>query len=117
MSTIDGVSLLNSNTYNTVSSNTSTSSLESKLNTNLTESSEDELMEVCKEFESYFTEQVFKQMQKMIPESEETSSSSSSLMDYCKDGLVQEYASMSSESGGVGLAQTLYEQMKRNYNL
>lgn len=114
MSTIDGVNLLNTNS---MVNNTSTSSLESKLNANLKDSTNEELMEVCKEYESYFTEQVFKQLQKMVPESEETSSSTSNLMDYCKDGLVQEYASMSSEGETIGLAQTLYEQMKRNYNL
>ena len=36
----------------------------------LSKASEDELMEVCKEFESYFLEQVFKGMQK--PEVEES---------------------------------------------
>ncbi|RDU22720.1 rod-binding protein [Anaerosacchariphilus polymeriproducens] len=116
MSTIDGLNLTG-DYYKTVNGNNNTNSLESKLNSNLDTSSEEELMKVCKEFEAYFTEQVFKQMEKMIPKSEESSSSSSSLMGYCKDNLTQEYASMSSETQGVGLAQVLYEQMKRNYNL
>ena len=41
---------------------------------------DDELMDACKQFEAYFLEQVFKQM----------------------------------ESNSLGLAQMLYEQMKRN---
>lgn len=116
MNTLDGINFP-SDYFKTVNGNSKTNSLESKLNSDMGTSSEEELMEVCKEFEAYFTEQVFKQMEKMIPESEESSSSSSSLMDYCKDNLTQEYASMSSETQGIGLAQVLFEQMKRNYNL
>jgi len=83
-------------------------------------SSEDELMEVCKEFESYFVEQVFKALEKMVPENEESSSSMSSYMDYFGDMLTQEYAAAATESDngrGLGIAQMLYEQMKRNYGI
>lgn len=83
-------------------------------------STEDELMEVCKEFETYFTEQVLKAMEKMIPESDDESSSMSSYMDYFGDTLTQEYAKNITESNdgnGLGIAQMLYEQMKRNYGL
>ena len=34
------------------------------------------------------------------------------MVDYYKDNMLQELASMSTESGGLGLAQMLYEQMK-----
>ena len=54
---------------------------------------------------------------KTIPESEETSSYTTNLMDYYKDSMVQEVASASTEQNSLGLAQMLYEQMKRNYNL
>ena len=56
-------------------------------------------------------------MMKTIPESEDTSSSNSQLMDYYKDEMVQQIASDSTEQNSLGLAQMLYEQMKRNYNL
>ena len=89
--------------------------------TDYSKSTEDELMAVCKEFESYFTEQVFKSLERMVPESDEESSSSmSSYMDYFGDMLTQEYATAATESDngrGLGIAQMLYEQMKRNYNL
>ena len=52
------------------------------------------------------------------PESDE-SSSSTSYVNMFKDTLIQEYASLSSESNGgegLGIAQLLYEQMKRNYS-
>ena len=41
-------------------------------------------------------------------------------MDYFGDTFVQEIASEiveSNEGNGLGIAQTLYEQMKRNYGL
>ena len=78
---------------------------------------DDELMEVCKESETYFVEQVFKEMQKTVPESEYSSSSTSSLVNYFKDNMMQELAAQSTEQNSLGLAQMMYEQMKRNYEL
>lgn len=78
---------------------------------------DEELMDACKEFEAYFVEQMFKEMVKTIPESDNTSSYTSNLMDYYKDNMLQEIAGETSEQGSLGLAQMLYEQMKRNYNL
>lgn len=68
---IDASTLYNSDYYKTSSA---TSELESKLNSSdLSSADEDELMDVCKEFEAYFVEQIFKGMEKMVPESEESS--------------------------------------------
>ena len=39
------------------------------------------------------------------------------MMDYYKDQMVQDIAEQTSEQSGLGLAQMLYEQMKRNYGL
>ena len=78
--------------------------------------SDDELLEACKEFETYFTEQVFKAMQKMVPNSEETSSNQ--YMEMFNDNLIKEYAaSATSQNEGLGIANMLYEQMKRNYGV
>ena len=88
--------------------------------TDYSKSTDDELMAVCKEFESYFTEQVFKSLERMVPESDEESSSVSSYTDYFGDMLTQEYAKNATESNdgkGLGIAQMLYEQMRRNYGL
>lgn len=91
-----------------------TADLENKLSTDTESMSDDELMDVCKEFEVYFVEQMFKAMQKMVPESE---SSNSKEMDMFGDKLTQEYAKSAAQGEGLGLAQTLYKQMKRNYGL
>ena len=98
--------------------NVSADNMKDKLSTDYSTATDDEMMEVCKEFEAYFTEQVFKAMQKMVPERDD-SSSSTSYVSMFKDTLIQEYASLSSESNGgegLGIAQLLYEQMKRNYS-
>ena len=99
----------------------STSELEKTLGSgDLSNASDDELMQVCKDFESYFIEQMFKSMEKMIPKDEDgdESSSMSSMTDYYKEEMMSKYAEYASESDGgkgLGIAQTLYEQMKRTY--
>ncbi len=76
--------------------------------------SDDELMDVCKQFESYFLEQCFKEMMKTTNTEESSSASMSTLLDYYKDSFAQKMAEQSTETQGLGLAQMLYEQMKRN---
>lgn len=112
---ISNISGLYTDIYST--NNESTSKLENKLNTDMTQATDDELMDACKQFEAYFLEQMFKAMVKTIPKNEEMSGSSSTLMDYYTDEMVQKLASDSTEQNSLGLAQTLYEQMKRNYDL
>ncbi|MBQ6696796.1 MAG: rod-binding protein [Lachnospiraceae bacterium] len=97
--------------------NQSTTKLENTLNTGMTKATDEELMDACKQFEAYFLEQMFKSMVKTIPKNEEMSGSSSALMDYYTDEMVQQLASDSTEQNSLGLAQMLYEQMKRNYEL
>jgi len=111
---IDSLNL--NNIYNS-QNNSSTNALENKLDQDFANATSDELMDVCREFESYFTEQMFKSMQKMVPESEEVSSSTKQLQDYFKDEMIKGYAEQSANGEGLGLAQMLYEQMKRNYNI
>lgn len=110
-----GSSYLAGTASNVLSQSDKTSSKISGLSSSsLKGSTDDELMEVCKQFESYFLEQVLKEMKKTVPQNEDMSSSSQSLVDYFGDNLIQEYAAESTEQNSLGLAQTLYEQLKRN---
>lgn len=88
--------------------------LEDSLKSDYSGSSDEELMEVCKEFEAYFLEQVFKEMMKTIPQSEESDSANGRLVEFFKENTIQELAAQSTENNGLGLAQMMYEQMKRN---
>lgn len=112
---IGNISDLYSNVYKT--NNPSASKLEGKLEGDFTKASDKEMMDACKQFEAYFVEQMFKSMIDTIPKSENTTAYTSNLMDYYTDEMVQKLATDSTETGGLGLAQTLYEQMKRNYDL
>ena len=117
ISSLYGSSALDSTAY-TNAANQTASKLQDKFNSSdYSKATDDELMDACKQFESYFLEQMFKEMMKTIPESEDTSSSNSQLMDYYKDEMVQQIASDSTEQNSLGLAQMLNDQMKRNYNL
>lgn len=91
--------------------------LKDKLNTDYSKATDEELMAACKQFEAYFLEQVFKGMERTVPESQFSSSSTSTLVDYYKDNMIQELATQSTETNSIGLAQTMYEQMKRNYQM
>ena len=85
------------------------------------ESTDEELMNACKQFEAYLLEQVFKEMQKTISFGDDDgsgaglslASSSNSLVDYFKDQTIAEIAGSSTERNGLGIAQMLYESMKR----
>lgn len=103
----------------TTQNTTGTKLKETVNNADYSEASDEELLDVCKQFESYFLEQVFKEMQKTVDcfKDENSSSSNSNLVDFFKDSAIQSLATTSTENQGLGLAQMMYEQMKRNYNL
>ncbi|MCM1466896.1 MAG: rod-binding protein [Alistipes sp.] len=102
------------NTYQTT--DTSADKMSETLSKDLSGATDDELMSVCKEFEAYFLEQVLKSMKKMVPEHQYESSSSKTMMEYYQDELMTQCAKDAANTGsGLGLAQMLYEQMKRNY--
>lgn len=85
---------------------------------NIDASTDDELLNACKQFEAYFIEQIYKGMMKTIPQSENTSNYTSMVTDFYKDQMIQSMAEQTTnQNGGVGLAQMLYEQMKRNYGI
>ncbi|WMC91598.1 rod-binding protein [Kineothrix sp. MB12-C1] len=108
-----------SSAYTSYLSSQASSKLNSRIKTkDYSQSSEDELLAACKEFESYFMEQIYKEMQKTVDVfKEDKTSPNDTLVDFFKDGAIQDLASTSTENEGLGLAQMLYEQMKRNYNL
>ncbi len=95
----------------------STSKLEGQLNSDYSGKTDEELMDVCKQFEAYFLEQMLKEMVKTIPTTESSSASMSTLTDYYKDEMIRNLAEESTEHNSLGLAQMLYEQMRRNYGL
>ena len=102
-------------TGNTSQSTNSISSLKDK---DLSKATDDELMEVCQEFEAYFMEMIMKEMTKSTSLfGEDSGGSNSALVSYFKDSAITDLAKQATEQNSLGLAQTLYEQMRRNYGL
>ena len=127
---------LNSIYANSTYTNQTTNSISNKLNsTDFSKATDDELMEVCKDFESYFVEQMLKSMAKMssvdgsnsdniyaslFGVTEDSDSGMNTLSSYFGDELMSSMADkvVENQSGkGLGIAQPLYEQMKRNYSV
>lgn len=104
-----------SDKYSTAANQTA-SKLQDKLSgVDYSKATDAELMDACKQFEAYFVEQMYKGMMKTIPNHEETSNYTSTMMDYYKDQMIQSIAEETTKQSGLGLAQMLYEQMKRNF--
>lgn len=85
---------------------------------NLEGKTDQELMDACKEFEAYFLEQVFKGMEKTVMKADDSSSASSStLVDFYKDEMYKKLAKQTTDTQSIGLAQQMYNQLKRNYSI
>ena len=113
-----GTSSLYTDYITSTASNNKASSLTDKAKTDYSNASDEELMDVCKEFESYFLEKIFDTMidSTKLFSGKEASSYASKMVDYFKDTAVQTIASQATEQGTLGIAQTLYEQMKLQYS-
>lgn len=133
----NNLSGLNSLYTDSTTYSSKTSSLENTLNnSDLSTADSDKLMSVCKDFEEYFVEQMVKSMVKMASvDGSSDADDYSSLFGLSSDSDDSYLSSMSSYYGsqmvtklteslcddtngnGIGLANTLYEQMRRNYNI
>lgn len=128
----NNLSGLNSLYTDSTTYSSKTSSLENTLNnSDLSTADSDKLMSVCKDFEEYFVEQMVKSMVKMASvDGSSDADDYSSLFGLSSDSDDSYLSSMSSYYGsqmvtklteslcddtngnGIGLAKTLYEQMK-----
>lgn len=82
------------------------------------EKEDDALFDACKQFEAYLWEQIYKEMQKTVDIfSDDEDGYASNMVDYFKEAVVQQISSQTADERSNSLAQLLYEQAKRNYNL
>lgn len=113
---IDGISSLVDSTASLASSNSD--KVKNSANSLSSDSTDEELMDVCKDFASYFVEQVLKEVKEsLLPEDEDEDSSLSTLTDFHMDSVIEELADEVVDEAGTSFTQQLYEQMKRNYNI
>lgn len=81
-------------------------------------SAKEELLEVCKDFTSYFVEEIIKEVKEnMTTEEEGQDSSLQTLTDFHMDSTIEVLADEVVDEIGGSFTQQLYEQMKRNYNI
>ncbi len=117
---ISGVtSMLYQNTTNATNnaSQSKVDGLKNTVNGLSSESTEEELMEVLKDFESYFVEQMIKKMKETFTDEDEESSVASQYTDTFMDYAIEEVADQLVDDIGGNMTQQLFEQMKRNYNI
>lgn len=108
---IDGSSYLNVLQSTGTVSTSKSENLENTLgSTNVENSTDEELMDVCKNFEAYFVQKVFEEMKKTVHSSDDEND----YMQYLGDIYTQSVAEQISERGDVGIAKQLYESMKLN---
>lgn len=116
MISMDSISSLIDTSKNTAAANQA-NSLQNSLNSISLDTSEDELMQVCKDFESYFVEEVLKEIKESLMDDDEGDSSTSTMTDYYMDNVIEQVADQVVDEVGTSFTQQLYEQMKRNYNI
>ncbi len=100
-----------SNTASQVSSSGMKNAIDT---TDYASASDEQLMNACKEFESYYLEQVMKKMMDTVS-IDEDSVMNNQLVSYFMDSTVTELCKEATDQKSLGLAQMLYEQMKINY--
>ncbi len=74
---------------------------------------DEELMDVCKDFESFFVQKLIEEAKKTLENEDEQGE----YMQYFGSMLNEAYADAVVDGGGIGLAQQLYDSMKTQYNL
>ena len=119
MSSIDisGLSSIYSSYMNETSANAEAEKLKSVASKAGSDSTDEELMDACKQFEEYFVEQIFKTAMKsttLLSDDDSSSTYISAMKDRNLDLYTKEMASSASKTGQVGLAKELYEQMKKS---
>ena len=114
---ISGITAMMSQNTTQKADNTKTDGLKNSVNGLSSESTEEELMEVLKDFESYFLEQIIKKMKDTFTDEDEESSVASQYTDTFMDYAIEDVADILLDEVGGSMTQQLFEQMKRNYNI
>lgn len=119
---MDLTGLANYTDYMTDTNRVATDNLKNKLENaaNSKEVDDEALFDACKQFEAYLWEQVFKEMEKSVKlfsDDKDKDGYASNIVDYFKDSYIQQISEQTASEKSNSLAQMLYEQAKRNYNL
>ena len=114
---MDSLDLLNINSVNSVAKSKAAEQATDKLKANAENAQTDEeLLNACKQFETYLWEQVVKEMKNTVSLfDDEEKDSNSQLVDFFTDNAVTKVSEQLTEQslGANSLAMQMYEQLKR----
>ena len=116
MSDLTGLS--NYTDYMTDANRVATENLQKQLEESAKAKENEALFDACKQFEAYLWEQVYKEMEKTVDLfGDDDDCYASNMVNFFKDSVIQDISQQTASQGSNSLAQMLYEQAKRNYNL
>lgn len=107
------INSINAGQYQSTIDSAKMNNLSKNLSNVKKDSGDEEMMEACKEFEAYMVEHMFKQAMDTIKSVNEQEDSSG-YADYAYDMQAQQFGKIVSDQGSFGLAQQLFESMKKN---
>lgn len=116
---VSGLSSYLDTQYANASSSVSANSATSSISSISSDSSEEEITEAVKSFESYFVEQVIKQVKESFldEESEDEDGTMSMYKDYFMDSAISEVASELVDEIGESTTDDFVQQIMRNYGI
>lgn len=93
-----------------------TESFQSELEKAVENKDDKKLKEACKEFETYFINYIFKQMQSSVYAINKDKGliKRSQGEEMFSEMLIEEYSKTATENGGIGLANMMYKQMSED---
>ncbi len=94
--------------------NSNSQALEKATSINAKESTDEELLDACKQFEQYFIRQVMKEMKNTIPK--DSLIGDNEYMDMFEDRMLDAMAETISDNAKLGLAEQMYENLRLQYN-
>ena len=99
--------------YSAVTNNNS-SALDAAKSINAKDSTDEELLDACKQFEQYFIRQVMKEMKNTIPK--DSLIGDNEYMNMFEDQMLDAMAETISDNAKLGLAEQMYDNLRLQYN-
>jgi flagellar protein FlgJ len=99
--------------YSAVTNNNS-SALDAAKSINAKDSTDEELLDACKQFEQYFIRQVMKEMKNTIPK--DSLIGDNEYMNMFEDQMLDAMAETISDNVKLGLAEQMYDNLRLQYN-
>ncbi len=98
--------------YQSAKSSAKIDEFSSLLDEATTTKDDEKMMEACQEFESYFVQSMYKEMQKTLDDSKSLFKKSQAENTF-SDFLVEEHAKNIAGGQGIGIAQMMFDSMKK----